>query len=140
VLLLLGGSKCDSVPHDRSHSAMPWKSPKVDPIEHAIETALQPGRFIGYGASSAFVSELDGVEAEIKRLIRSAPERATALYEAFLAGCYEKAEEIDDSLGNFGMFVESLVCGWIKARQAAEADARATADRTTSGSLAVFIQ
>lgn len=108
---------------------MPRKSPKLDPIEHAIETALQPGRFIGYGASSAFVSELDGVEAEIKRLIRSAPERATALYETFLAGCYEKAEEIDDSLGNLGMFVEGLVCGWIKARQAAEADARDTAGR-----------
>ena len=101
----------------------------VDPIEPAIEGALQPGRFIGYGASSSFVSELDAVEARIQQLIGTAPERAASLYEVFLAGCYEKAEEIDDSLGNFGMFVESLVCGWVRARQAGEADPDETAGR-----------
>jgi hypothetical protein len=35
-------------------------------------------------------------------------ERAVTLYELFLAGCYEKAEELDDSSGGFGMFVEGL--------------------------------
>jgi hypothetical protein len=44
------------------------------------------------------------------------------LYELFLAGCYEKAEEIDDSSGNLGMFFKDLFCGWIKARQAAGRD------------------
>jgi tetratricopeptide (TPR) repeat protein len=101
----------------------------ADPIEHAIEAALQPDRFIGYSTSSSFVSELEAVEADIKQLIGTAPDRAATLYEVFLAGCYEKAEEIDDSLGHFGMFVESLVCGWVKARQAGGADADDTAGR-----------
>src|ERR1035437_1200483 len=46
---------------------------------------------------------------------------------AFLAGCYEKAEELDDSSGSFGQFVGELICGWIKARQASGAEADETA-------------
>ena len=42
------------------------------------------------------------------------------LYEIFLSGCYEKAEEIDDSGGNLGMFFEELFCSWIDARQKAK--------------------
>ena len=48
---------------------------------------------------------------------------------AHLAGSYEKAEELDDSSGNFGMFVDGLFCGWVKARQAAGADPDETAHR-----------
>lgn len=48
--------------------------------------------------------------------------QAVASYETFLAGCYEKAEEIDDSSGCFGDFVGKLHCAWIKAGQAAGAD------------------
>ena len=33
------------------------------------------------------------------------------LYQTFLAGCYERAEELDDSSGNFGMFVDSPLPG-----------------------------
>ena len=44
------------------------------------------------------------------------------LFEAFIAGSYLKAEELDDSDGSFGMFVERLFCGWIMARQGAKAD------------------
>ena len=51
------------------------------------------------------------------------------LYEGILAGCYEKAGEIDDSSGSFGDFVGQLHCGWIKARQSAGADAGETATR-----------
>ena len=98
-----------------------------DPLEAAIETALQPGRFIAYGAGWDFVSSLEGVAAQLERLVRADPGRAVSLYETFLAGCYEKAEELDDSSGNFGMLVVSLYCGWIKARQAAGADPDVTA-------------
>jgi hypothetical protein len=52
-----------------------------------------------------------------------------ALYETFLAGCHEKAEEIDDSSGSFGQFVGELYRAWIKARQAAGADPDETATR-----------
>ena len=65
--------------------------------------------------------------------MRSAPARAVALYETFLAGCYEKAEELDDSSGSFGMFVDGLFCGWVKARQAAGADPDETARRLSPG-------
>jgi hypothetical protein len=52
----------------------------------------------------------------------SDPERAITLFETFIACCYEKIEELDDSDGNFGQFVVELFCGWIKARQAAGAN------------------
>ena len=98
-----------------------------DPLEAGIEAALQPGRFIAYRAGWGFVSSLEEVAGQIEKLVHTDPERAGSLYETFLAGCYEKAEELDDSSGSFGMFVESLYCGWIKARQAARSDADETA-------------
>ncbi len=49
------------------------------------------------------------------------------LYQTFLGGCYEKADEIDDSSGSFGMFVGGLYSGWIRARRAAKADPEETA-------------
>src|SRR3990172_7868555 len=98
-----------------------------DPLEAAIEVALQPGRFIAYRAGWDFVSSLEGIAGQLDALVRTDARRAAGLYETFLAGCYEKAEELDDSGGNFGMFVVSLYCGWIRARQAASADADETA-------------
>ncbi len=98
-----------------------------DPLEAAIEVALQPGRFIASGAGWDFVSSLEGVAGQLAKLVRADPERAVSLYETFLAASYEKAEELDDSSGNFGMFIVRLYCGWIKARQAARADADPTA-------------
>ena len=103
------------------------KPRRRDPLEAAIEVALQPGRFIAYRLGWDFVASLAGVAAQLERLVRADPGRAVSLYETFLAGSYEKAEELDDSSGNFGLFVVSLYCGWIKARQAANADPDATA-------------
>jgi hypothetical protein len=94
---------------------------KRDPLEAEIETALRPGQFIDWRMGSSFTSELDRVTAQIDQFVSSDPERAVSLYESLLAGCYEKAEEIDDD-GYFGDFVEGLYCGWVKARQAAGAD------------------
>jgi len=98
-------------------------------MEHLIETSFAPGRFVSYDATFSFVSELETVERELAKLIPTAPAQVVALYETFLAGCYEKAEEIDDSSGTFGQFVDELYCGWIKARQAAGADPDETATR-----------
>jgi len=39
-----------------------------------------------------------------------------------LADCNQKAEDIDDSDGYLGMFVEDLICRWIRARQQANAE------------------
>jgi hypothetical protein len=98
-----------------------------DPLEAAVEVALQPGRFIASRVSWDFVSSLDEIAGQLDALVGIDARRAVGLYETFLAGGYEKAEEVDDSGGNFSMFVVSLYCGWIRARQAASADADETA-------------
>jgi uncharacterized protein DUF6880 len=100
---------------------------RPDPMEQAVEAALLPGQFVRYGAGWTFVQGLEDVASRIESLVGTASARAVALFETFLAGCYEKAEEIDDSDGRLGMFVERLYCGWIKARQAAGMDRDETA-------------
>ena len=100
-----------------------------DPVEAEIEHALDPGRFISDRGCFRFVDDLEQVAAAIGRLVTDDPERAATLYETFLAGCYEKAEEVDDSSGSFGMFAQSLISGWITARQAAQASPQQTTTR-----------
>jgi hypothetical protein len=100
-----------------------------DPIEHQIELALNPGAFIGDRSCFSFVSGLDEVAAKIRDLAKTDPARAIALYETFRAGCYAKVEELDDSSGSFGQFVDELICAWIKARQASAADPDETATK-----------
>lgn len=91
-----------------------------DPITKEIEQALKPGRFIEYSGSWDFVSSLEKVKTKIDALIKNGEtQRAVSLYEVFLAGCYEKAEELDDSGDNLGTFFGELFCDWIKARQKA---------------------
>jgi tetratricopeptide (TPR) repeat protein len=98
-----------------------------DPLESAIEAALAPGTFVRYGGSWDFVAGLEESAAAIEKLVAKDAARAVRLLETFLAGCYLKAEEIDDSGGNLGMFVEDLFGRWMKARQAAGADPSETA-------------
>jgi tetratricopeptide (TPR) repeat protein len=93
-----------------------------DPIRGLIESALQPGRFIPYAEAFGFVAILEGVANQIQALLPSDPMRAVGLYEVLLAGCEKKAEDIDDSDDNLGMFAGDIICGWITARQAANAD------------------
>jgi hypothetical protein len=104
------------------------KQVRKDPREAAIETALRPGQFIDYRAEWDFVSELEEITTQIDQLARTDPDRAVRLYDSFLAGCYEKADDIDGSSGKFGMFVERLYVGWLKTRQAAGADPDKTAE------------
>lgn len=102
---------------------------KPDPIEATIERALMPGRFVEYKSSWDFVERLERVEEQISGIVKEEPTRAVGLLETFIAACYEKAEEIDDSSGLLGQFVEDLFCLWIKARQAAKDDFRETAEQ-----------
>jgi hypothetical protein len=53
-------------------------------------------------ASGLCAGELDELVSRIAKLEATEPARAVALYEAFLAGCYGKIEEVDDSSGSFG--------------------------------------
>jgi hypothetical protein len=98
-----------------------------DPIERVIELALSPGAYIRDRACFSFVSSLERVAAQIDQLQRADPARAAGLYESFLAGCKEKAEELDDSSGSFGQFARDLICRWIKATQTSGADPDDTA-------------
>src|SRR5712691_3221149 len=103
------------------------RTQRRDPMESVIESALQPGRYIGWNEGFSFVSGLSHMEGQIKETMNSDPARAAALYETLIAGCNLKAEEIDDSDGELGTFAGSLFCGWIQARQAAGADREETA-------------
>src|ERR1017187_5501713 len=100
---------------------MPRRMMRRDPIENEIELALSPGSFICDRACFSFVSSLEEVAARIDGLLKTDSARAAGLYETFLAGCREKAEELDDSSGSFGQFAKDLICRWTKARQASGA-------------------
>jgi len=99
-----------------------------DPIESVIELALSPGAYIRDRACISFVSRLEGVAAQIDQLQKADPARAAGLYESFLAGCKEKAEELDDSSGSFGQFARDLICRWITATQTSGAGPDDTAE------------
>ncbi|MGC9969937.1 MAG: DUF6880 family protein [Bryobacteraceae bacterium] len=101
----------------------------MDPVERQIELAFQPGVYIHDRMCFSFVSGLEAIAADIAKLVIAEPARAVALYDTLLAGCHEKAGELDDSSGSFGQYVGGLICGWILARQAAGADADKTAGR-----------
>ncbi len=79
----------------------------------------RPGRYISEHASFSLVNELESVAA---RIAGADPEHAVGLYGTFIAACYEKAGEVDDSSGYFGTFGGSLFPRWVTARQAASLD------------------
>ena len=96
------------------------KRMNIDPLISRIELVLDLGQFITYNQSWDFVHDLEDIKNKIDDLVESGEaDIAVRLYEMFLSGCYEKAEEIDDSGGNLGMFFEDLFLSWIKARQKA---------------------
>ena len=91
-----------------------------DPLLAEIEQNLCLGRFIRYGDMFDFVAGLEQVEQKLAALVSGGEaDRAVGLYGAFLAGCYEKVDECDDSSRHWSMFWDDPFCGWIKTRQAA---------------------
>src|ERR1035437_10407080 len=104
----------------------------TDPIEILIEQVFRPGSFIPDSACFSFVLGLEAVAVRIDEIAQVEAGRATALYETFLAGCYGKADERDDSSGSFAQFAAELICRWIKARQALGADPQQTTTRLLS--------
>ena len=106
---------------------MPKIRKKTDPLILVFERALDLGQFISYNRSWEFVQSLEDVKHKIDALVKDGQaQRAVSLYEIFLSGCYEKADEIDDSGGNLGMFFEELFCAWINARQKAKYNSEET--------------
>ncbi len=105
---------------------------KTELIEYAIEDAIKPGDFIGCNEGWAFISGLEKVKEQIDDVASKQPLQAVDLIETFIAVCYEKAEEIDDSSGSLGMFVEELFCSWVNARQEGKCDPKETIARLLS--------
>lgn len=99
----------------------------ADPIVAGLEATFAPGRFIADQACFEFVRDLEAALQPIMSLLETDPQRAVSLFETVLAGCYLKAEELDDSSGSFGTFIRQVVIHWIEARQKAGADAVDTA-------------
>jgi hypothetical protein len=96
-------------------------------MDRMIDRAFLHGAYIPYDGVFSFVADLRRIEEEIAKLLTSDPARTVTLYETFIAGCHEKAEDLDDSDGEFGTFAGGLFLGWIKARQASGADPGETA-------------
>ncbi|MGD9162808.1 MAG: hypothetical protein PVG39_30660 [Desulfobacteraceae bacterium] len=105
------------------------KKTETEIIESAIENSLRPGYFIDYNSNRSFVSDLEKVKNIIDDFVNKEPIRSIDLIEIFIAACYEKAEEIDDSSGSFGDFIEELFYSWVNARQKADCAAKETVDR-----------
>ena len=101
-----------------------------DPLLTEIEHGLRPGSFVSYNDIFDFTRDLHEVETKVAALVvNGEAERAVGLYEVFLAGCYDKMEECDDSGANLSMFWTDLFCGWIRARQAAGRPATETVEQ-----------
>jgi len=104
-----------------------------DELLHGIEVALAIGTYVDYHHGWDFVEGVEAVRGTIVPLIEEGEAaRAVDLLETFIAGCYEKSEEIDGSSGGGGQFVEDLFCDWIRARQAAHTDPDETASMLVS--------
>jgi hypothetical protein len=71
------------------------RAQRRDPMDSIIESALDPGHYIGWNKGFPFVSELRHLEGEIAKMARANPARAITLYETFIAACNLKAEEVD---------------------------------------------
>ena len=96
------------------------KQHRIESLVSEIEEALDLGSFVPYRQSWDFVRKLESVKEKIDDLVmKGAAKQCVLLCEMFLSGCYEKADEIDDSGGNLGMFFEELFCSWVEARQKA---------------------
>ncbi|NOY92977.1 MAG: hypothetical protein GXP55_17475 [Deltaproteobacteria bacterium] len=95
-------------------------SKRITQLERAMEAALRPGRYIDYRVMADFTHGLEQVAADVKALVRGGhADEAIALFETFIAACHEKAEEVDDSDADLGIFVHDLFFHWVRARQSA---------------------
>jgi len=91
---------------------------RLESMVSDVEEAVNLGSFVSYRQSWDYVRRLETVKSKIDGLAtKKAAKQCVPLYEMFLSGCYEKADEVDDSSGCFGEFFQELFCSWIEARQ-----------------------
>jgi tetratricopeptide (TPR) repeat protein len=88
--------------------------------EKKIELSLAFGYFISWREAYSFCQELEGVLNELSDYAKENPKSALPLFKIFIAGCLEKANELDDSGGNLGMFLDDLFLKWTWCCEASE--------------------
>ncbi|HEY3824208.1 MAG TPA: hypothetical protein VGL82_06595 [Bryobacteraceae bacterium] len=96
-------------------------------MDDMIESALEPGSFIGWNEGCALFRTWGCVDREIAKLVASKLRERSLCMKPSSQPCNAKADEVDDSDGEFGTFARGLYCGWIAARQAADVDRSQTA-------------
>ncbi|MFH0799650.1 MAG: hypothetical protein V2A66_05665 [Pseudomonadota bacterium] len=79
-----------------------------------ISKALDLGCFISWNEGSEFIGELEEVHRGLVTLAKSRPREALGCFEIFLAGCLVKGNEVDDSSGGLGMFLEEIFQSWAR--------------------------
>ncbi|MBI3534781.1 MAG: hypothetical protein HY072_04770 [Deltaproteobacteria bacterium] len=89
------------------------------PLEKHIENALLFGSFIAWNETSMFCNELSRTLAEVTEYAEKNPQEGLGLLELFMGGCLTKAQEIDDSDGDLGMFMDDLILTWTRCCEAA---------------------
>ncbi|MGH9627055.1 MAG: hypothetical protein ACRD7E_01640 [Bryobacteraceae bacterium] len=65
------------IPFIGAYNMAKGRTQRRDAMDGTIESALHPGRFIGWNGASAFVSDLRHVESEIAKVVRTDPAAAS---------------------------------------------------------------
>ena len=68
-----------------------------DPLESVIQDALWSEEGIYYSAQCSLIPDFEDIAKQIGKLVRTDPMRSARLYEAFFAGCYDKAEDFEST-------------------------------------------
>ncbi len=82
--------------------------------EKRIENVLMLGTFIAWNETSVFCSELDRTLEELSAYADKNPKNGLNIFELFMGGCLTKCEEIDDSGGDLGMFMDDIILKWTR--------------------------
>lgn len=86
-------------------------------IESEFKLALRPGRRVGGRGVDRLIDRLKEIAEDIEAVaLGGEPAVAASLYEAFIAACEEKADQVRDPEGEFGEFAGTLLCRWVRAR------------------------
>lgn len=94
---------------------------KLPTIIKNIESALCLGQFVHWRQRKEFFSELSLAKSTIDTLRSSGlANDAAHLYEIFLAGSFEKANEVDDSDGDFAFWIRDLLSDLVESLQEGE--------------------
>lgn len=77
------------------------------------------GRYIAWNEGFGFTGKLEDVHRDLVAFAKAHAKEALGYFDVFLAGCLVKGNEVDDSGGEFGMFLDGLFQSWTRCCSAA---------------------